>query len=166
MKENNWFNRIFFKDTLLREKNKYRKLKIMLSEYPELMDKVINAKNLLNIYTLHLKLWASGFRNKNLAPCEWGMFRTKDISTMTPDQVFIGGVFGLNTHNIPSWDACDKNEIYGPNGFGLQKDAKVYDIIVDLYRNVLKCNLESIKEDAEEFTTEYENLNIKDEYSI
>lgn len=49
---------------------------------------------------LHKRIWRKGFRNANLGPDKYGMFRTKDINFMTINEVYIGGIYGLNTLTI------------------------------------------------------------------
>ena len=166
MKKNNAWNRFFFKDVLEEQEEKYRKLKKMLAEYPSIYDVIINAKNLIALFNIHKVAWNVGFRNKNLAPCEWGMFRTQNIETMKPEEVYIGSIWGLNTHNIPEWEKYS-DEIMGPNGFSIPKDTKIYDLIVEHYKTVLRSNINSIRSEALEYIDEYESLNdTDDEYSI
>ena len=166
IKKRNWWNRYFYSDVLKEQEMKYRRFKKMVAEFPELDVKIINAKTLMEIFYAHKDAWNIGFRNRNLAPCEWGMFRTESIPTMKPEEVYIGGIFGLNTHNIPEWDKMDKGALMGPNGFGLAKDTKVYDLIVDHYRTVLRKNLLDIRSNVLEYIDEYEFCNDKDEYAI
>ena len=59
--------------------------------------------SLLDLFSLHRQIWNSGIRNANIGPCEYGMFRTSDISTMQPSEVFLGNIFGLFTHPLPQW---------------------------------------------------------------
>jgi hypothetical protein len=166
MKKRNWWNRYFYSDVLKEQEMKYRKFKRMVVEFPELDVKIINAKTLMEIFHAHKAAWDIGFRNKNLAPCEWGMFRTENISTMKPEEVYIGGIYGLNTHNIPKWDQIGKDEPMGPNGFGLPKDEKIYDLIVDHYRTVLRTNILAIRSDILTYIDEYEFCNDQDEYAV
>ena len=59
--------------------------------------------NLLELFSLHRQIWDSGLRHQNIGPCEWGMFRTEDISRMVPSEVHLGGIAGLSTLPIPEW---------------------------------------------------------------
>lgn len=59
--------------------------------------------SLLDLFSLHRQIWDSGIRNANIGPCEYGMFRTEDISRMKPDEVFLGNIFGLFTLPLPQW---------------------------------------------------------------
>lgn len=53
---------------------------------------------------IHKRIWRKGFRNANLGPDEYGMFRTKDINLMTIDEVYIGGIY--DTLTIAQWEDC------------------------------------------------------------
>ena len=166
MKRNNWFNRFFFDKELREEKEKYRRLKTLLSKYPRYFDSIVNAKNLFELLELHKEIWKEGFRNRNIAPCEWGCFRTESIPTMKAEDVYFGNIYGLWTFNIPEWEKC-KEEIMGPNGFGVPKDTKVYDLILDHYKCILKSNMNAIKNSALEYVSAYESINNdKDPYQI
>ena len=66
MKQNNFWNRFFYKETLEEEKNKYSKFKKLIGLYPELHERIVNAKELQELLDLHKKAFADGFRNKNL----------------------------------------------------------------------------------------------------
>lgn len=166
MKKNNWWNRYFHKETLEKEQRKYRKLKKLLSVYPQYFDDIVNSKSLLQLVDLHKQIWKAGFRNVNLGPCEWGMFRCEDINTMDPSNVYVGNIFGLFTHSIPEWEKF-RDEIMGPNGFGIPRDTKIYDLLLDHYKCVLKSNMNAIRSAALEYTSEYESINNdKDSYEL
>lgn len=156
--KNNWWNRQFHSKDLSKQKNLYRNYKILLLKYQELLDKIVNSKSLTELMLLHKEAWNEGFRNKNLGPCDWGMFRTEDIMTMKPEEVFIGNIYGIWTHNIPFWEK-HKDDLYGINNFGISKDTKVYDLILNHYICVLKTNLKKIHSEAVDYITEYESLN-------
>ena len=47
-----------------------------------------------------------------ICPDKYGVFRTNSISSMTPSQVFLGGIYGLFTHDIPTWSNCKDNDAY------------------------------------------------------
>jgi hypothetical protein len=89
-------------------------------------------KTLRGIYKAHLDIWATGIRNANIGPNEYGMFRTKDILHMKPEEVYLGNINGLWTFNIPTWEK---------NG--------VEPCIIEQYRNHLISNLNAIKRDVD-----------------
>ena len=158
MKQNNWINRIFFKEEILEQERMYEKYKLLLLKYPELFDQVVNAKNLMELFKLHKQAWLEGFQNKILSSCKWGNFRSDSITTMTPEDVYLGNVYGLWTYNIPKWEMLQE-EIYGFNGFGIPRDTKVYDLILDQYKTILKCGINTVKAEADDFITRYEEIN-------
>ena len=151
MKQNNIFNRFFFKEVLEEEKEKYEKCKSLVGHFPELDERIGASKTLEGVLELHKKAWGLGYQNGNLAPCEWGMFRTKDISKMTPDEVFLGNVYGLWTFPMPKWED-QKSQMY-------DKDISVYDIVLNQYKRVLHSNVKAIYREAKTLVEEYEELN-------
>ena len=159
MKTNNFFNRIFYKETLAEEKEKYNKCKSLVGYFPELDERIGASKTLEGVLDLHKKAWGLGYRNDNLAPCEYGMFRTRDISTMKPEEVFLGNVYGLWTFPIPKWED-QKSQMY-------DKDISVYDIVLNQYKRVLHSNIKAIYREAKYLVEEYEAINPpKDTYKI
>lgn len=55
---------------------------------------------------------------------------------MTPCEVFLGGIYGLNTNPIPFWEAR-KNDKYGCNGFGVDENDSLYEIVLNQYKDLL-----------------------------
>lgn len=162
LKNKSIWNRWFFAKELIEQARKYKKMKTLLSKYNMYYDKIVNSKSLLELLEFHRIIWVEGFRNKNLGPCEWGCFRTSDIAEMLPEQVYLGNIYGLWTFNIPKWEE-DHDEVMGPNGFGVAKDTKIYDLILDHYKCILKSNMNSIKSECVDFISEYESLNEQDD---
>lgn len=62
----------------------------------------------------------------SVCPDKYGVFRTKDIATMSPDDVFLGGICGLFTQNIIMWELYKKN------------DKEAYNIVLNQYYGLLK----------------------------
>ena len=62
----------------------------------------------------------------SVCPDKYGVFRTEDIATMSPDDVFLGGIYGLFTQNIIMWELYKKN------------DKEAYNIVLNQYYNLLK----------------------------
>ena len=159
MKQDNFFNRFFFKETLKEEKEKYEKCKSLVGHFSELDERIGASKTLEGVLDLHKKAWGLGYQNSNLAPCEYGMFRTQDISTMKPEEVFLGNVYGLWTFPIPKWEN-QKTEMY-------DKDISVYDVVLNQYKRVLHSNVKAIYREAKDLVEEYEIINPpKDSYKI
>lgn len=151
--KNNFLNKIFRRKKLQEFLKKCEEAKQIVNSYTELEQKVKNALTLGGLLAIHKEAWELGFRNANLGPCKWGMFRTEDISTMTPDEVYIGGIYGLVTQNIPFWEKY-KDENMSCNGFGIDEDTKIYDLLMDRYKGILSSNFKAIKERAVEFLVE------------
>ena len=148
MRKNNLWNRIFFKEEVRKNKED-AELQLTLSKNGA---RIINAiKECVSLYKLmdiHKKAWIIGFQNVNLGPDKYGMFRTKSIPTMKPEEVFLGGNWGLWTHTIPFWEER-KSQPYGCNGFGIDPEISLYDIILNQYKLLLYSNLNRIWCEAE-----------------
>lgn len=86
------------------------------------------AKELDDVYILHIKLWAKGIHHENFGPNPYGMFRTDDIIMMNKEQVFLGNIWGLNTLTLPQW-------YYHPED---------KELVLKQYKNVLISNLKSM----------------------
>lgn len=63
----------------------------------------------------------------SVCPNKYGVFRTKDIATMSPDDVFLGGICGLFTFNITTWELYKKT------------DKEAYNIVLNQYYKLLKA---------------------------
>ena len=63
----------------------------------------------------------------SVCPDKYGVFRTKDIATMSPDDVFLGGICGLFTFNITTWELYKKT------------DKEAYNIALNQYYKLLKA---------------------------
>ena len=157
LRDNIW-NRIFHCNQLEEERDKYNECKCICCFYHKLYDQVLKSKDLLKLMNLHKDMWKKEFQNQNLAPCEYGIFRTKDISSMVADEVYLGGIYGLHTHPITFWQTyC--GELMGPNGFGIPENTLIYDIVVKQYRTLLLENLNNIYFEALNYIHDYEIVN-------
>lgn len=148
--KNNKWNRIFHRNTIksCREKaNIYLAQCLKGQNFLEAIDKAETLGQLLN---LHKDAWGSGFHIENLAPCPWGIFRTKSIENMVPGEVYLGNIFGLNTHAIPYWEE-HKEEKY--NDF-----KTVYDIVLLQYKHLLRSNIKYLFEVANSELPAYRRL--------
>lgn len=140
MKRNNIWNRLFHNSEI---RNNKEQMSIYVKQC-ELGQSFINTikdcDSLINLMYIHKDAWNNGFQNKNIAPCLYGIFRTSNILTMVPCEVFLGGIYGLNTNPIPFWEA-HKNDKYGCNGFGIDKNDSLYEIVLNQYKNLLLSNI-------------------------
>jgi len=146
--QNNWWNRIFHKEELARQACERIRLKRFLKASYEYSDRLKSSNSLFTLFFLHKEIWFKGFKNKNLGPDECGMFRTKDIITMTPEEVFLGNIYGLWTYNIPEWEK-EKEHRFGANSYGIDPSVTVYQLIVEQYRSLLLSNVTAISQEAE-----------------
>lgn len=67
------------------------------------LSEISKAESLMNLFNIHKQMWAEGLRHANIGPDEFGMFRTNDISSMKPSEVFLGNVYGLWTAPLNEW---------------------------------------------------------------
>ena len=148
MKKNNFWNRLFFGSKIRDNK---REMSLYTKQYNEgqrIIDALNKSNNLSTLMNIHKDAWQSGFQNKNLGPSYFGIFRTSDIPTMTPDQVYLGGIWGLVTKPIPYWEE-HKDESYGCNGFGIDENNSLYEMIVNQYKSLLLSNIKVIYHNAQ-----------------
>lgn len=108
MKKYNIWNKIFHKRELNKNVADYKLQQGLVNSYECWLTKIGNTNTLSECMILHKRIWRKGFRNANLGPDKYGMFRTKDINLMTINEVYIGGIYGLNTRTI----AHSKEEPY------------------------------------------------------
>lgn len=111
--------------------------------------RVTGLTSLLDVLNIHKEVWAAGFHNNGICPDKHGYFRTDDIETMTPDEVFLGDIYGLWTKNIPFWEQY-KDEGKTGGGFNIYEYLTVYQIILRQYKGQLTFNIKAIAKKAEE----------------
>lgn len=132
--KNNLWNRVFHSSELKAQKEKIHKANIVLGEFPILMDMLNNAKSFEDLLAIHKHAYSHEYKNSNLSPCEYGMFRTKNIADMTLDEVYLGDIYGLWTKRASDWKKVD--------------DDKVKGIIFNQYKGLLRSNIFAEKERA------------------
>ncbi len=155
LKQNLW-NYIFHKKQLQKQQQEMRQLKHIIKTADDFLQQLKACSDLEMMMNIHKDLWRSGIRNKNLGPNQKGMFRTEDILTMKPEQVFLGDIYGLWTFTIPTWEQQRENR-YG-NGaaqWGLSPDITLYEIVCNQYRDFLMANVEAVKRNTETALAEY-----------
>lgn len=114
------------------------------------MQQLDACQHLGELMRVHKKMWRDGFNHPNIGPDEYGMYRTKDINTMTIDDVYLGGVYGLNTNNITFW------ENRGDDPYN--ESASCYDVVFNQYYNHLMKNVQYMFCLAEKNMTTYIGL--------
>ena len=143
MRKNNFWNRIFFKEEV-RKNMKDAVLQHTLSKNgARIINAVEKYDSLEELLSIHKEAWIVGFQNGNLGPDKYGMFRTESIPTMKPEEVFLGGIWGLFTHAIPFWEER-KSQPYGYNSFGIDPKISLYDIILNQYKPLLYSHFSHI----------------------
>lgn len=131
--KNNLYNKIFHPCKLKAYRDEAKKLRGWL---PHLLQDLSEAKTFEDLVTIHKFAWEKGFQNENLGPCEWGMFRTNSIPEMSFGEIYLGGIYGLNTHNIPWWNS-HKEEPYSEH-------RTCFEVVFNQYRNHLRSNFQAI----------------------
>ena len=98
--------------------------------------KVTGANSLLELLDLHKEIWSKGFRSENLGPNPHGVFRTENVRTMTPEQVWIGG-WGLITRNIPHWERFRDAGKVVSGGSQIYDYLTLYQVVLMRYKEIL-----------------------------
>ena len=96
--------------------------------YTRYLSEISKADSLIGLLEVHKRMWADGIRHSNIGPNEFGIFRTDDISTMRPSEVFLGNVYGLWTAPLSEWIG-----------------SKDEHIIMDQYRHHLSSNVDWLR---------------------
>lgn len=147
MRTNNLFNRIFHKKELAELKKQALIYKKQLEYGVQIIATIHKCDSLTELVELHKLAWANEFKNENLAPQRYGMIRSNSIEELTPNQVFLGGIWGLNTYSIPFWEGY-KGHKYGCNGFGLDPNTDLYTLILNQYKGLIVSNVQSLYKKA------------------
>lgn len=154
MRTNNLFNRIFHKKELAELKKQALIYKKQLEHGVQIIAAIHKCNSLTELVELHKLAWANEFKNKNLAPQRYGMIRSNSIEELTPNQVFLGGIWGLNTYSIPFWEER-KGHKYGCNGFGLDPNTDLYTLILNQYKGLIASNVQSLYAKAKNEYSKY-----------
>lgn len=155
--KDNLYNRLFHCRQLRRQREKVWDARHVINAAYPFLGALENANDLHQVLEIHRDLWGSGFQNRNLGPDPYGMFRTKDILEMKPEEVYLGNIFGLNTLAIPEWEET-REQPYGTNGFGIDPETKTYSLVLDQYRNILTDNVKAIRDKAKEYLAQFNPL--------
>lgn len=66
-----------------------------------------NNHTLQDCYNVHIKLGKANLcYSRSICPNKYGVFRTESIATMSPEEVFLGDIYGLWTHTLTFWQSC------------------------------------------------------------
>jgi len=140
---NNLWNRIFHSKKLEAYKEWEEKANSIVGWNKQLNEDLQRAKSLQDLIDIHKHAWEIGYQNSNLEPCKWGMFRCESIPELTLDTLYLGNIWGLWTNTGKFWEE-HKNETMAGNGFGIDPNRKVYDLIMQQYRGHLRSNINAI----------------------
>ena len=162
MKKRNLWNRLFNSAVLEEELDTYNKCLAIKGIYLEIQGKLQRATKLSDLLEVHKFAWKWGFRNENLAPCSYGVFRTEDIKNMTLSKIYLGNIYGLCTRPASEWDEC-KEDMSG-NSFGLDETTLCRDIIFKQYKDLLSSNFRCLANKAQTYIWDYELVNPKEEH--
>ena len=153
MKKYNIWNRIFNKRELNKNVADYELQQGLVNSYECWLTKIGNANTLSECMILHKRIWRKGFRNANLGPDRYGMFRTDDINSMIIYFVFFLVIYYLNTLTIEQWEEY-KEVPY-------DSEQTCYDIILCAYKRLLKSNIIALADNAKLLVAEYQQNNYK-----
>lgn len=104
MKANNIFNRIFFSKEVKNNAAQVKTYRDIIKWFPIYVQKIEKAHDLNELIFLHKQLYPL-FACPNLGPCKCGMFRVNDISELSLDNVYLGGIYGLWTFTAREWSS-------------------------------------------------------------
>ena len=141
--KNNLWNKIFHSKALKEYQEWKEKAHSIIGWNKQLNQDLDRATTLQDLINIHKHAWDIGYQNSNLGPCEWGMFRCKSIPELTLDTLYLGDVWGLWTEKGKFWEE-HKNETIAGNGFCINPERKVYDLIMQQYRLHLRSNINAI----------------------
>lgn len=153
MKRCNIWNKIFHSSEVNKNIEDYKLQQSLVNNYECWLTKIGNANTLIECMTLHKYIWSQGFKNTNLCPDKYGMFRTKDINFMTTNEVYIGGFNGLKILTIEEWEEC-KEKLY-------DSEQTCYSFILSSYKRLLKANIINITDKAKILVEQYQQNNYK-----
>lgn len=153
MKRFNFWNLVFHRSELRDNLNKATTAHSVCGMGGKYVALVRSAHHLQELLDIHKEIWGLGYRNEDLGPNSFGMFRCPDILKMTPDDVFLGNIYGLWTFNIPFWESR-RTELFGSNDWGVDPRCPVYSLILDQYRRRLLKGIRRAMEESDTFLLE------------
>lgn len=157
MRKNNIWNRLFHKAEVQENVKQMSICTKQCLEGHRFLDRIEGPNTLITLMDIHREAWEAGFQNENIGPDRYGVFRTSDILSMTPDQIYLGGIWGIYTCSISFWER-HRDDRYGCNGFGIDEDRRVYDIVLDQYRELLSSNIRALLAKARSNYLYYKSL--------
>ena len=145
--KNNLWNRIFHSKAL-KEYQEWKETAESIIGWNNLLNQnLLKAKTLQDLINVHKSAWNIGYRNRNISPCPWGMFRCDSIPELTLDTLYLGDIWGLWTEKGKYWEE-HKDETMSGNSFGIDPEKKIYDLIMQQYRQHLRLNINAIADNT------------------
>ena len=141
--KNNLWNRIFHYKALKKYQEWKKIAEAIIGWNKQLNEDLERAQTLQDLIDIHKHAWDIGYQNSNLGPCEWGMFRCDCIPMLSLNTLYLGGIWGLWTNIGKFWEE-HKDETMAGNGFGIDPEKKIYDLIMQQYRQHLRSNINAI----------------------
>lgn len=157
IKENFW-NKIMKGAAIEQQRKMFNFHKGLVEKSEAYIKRLTDSQSLIELLNIHKELWADGYRNKNLGPNPHGMFQTDYIPNMTPNEVFLGNIFGLWTKSITNWEK-DHKTLFGENMYGIPADTTNYEVVLRQYKQLLKFNVKSLVCFSEKYIREYKKIN-------
>ena len=145
--KNSFYNRMFRFRELSDQRYRMKNLVDLTGIF---LKKVTTCSTLMECFELHKDLWRKGYQNENLGPNPYGMFRTSDITRMRPSEVYLGNIYGLFTKSIPEWRRYEDEPIRG-NGFNIDPETTIGELLVDQYKSLLRSNVIAIHEELQDW---------------
>jgi hypothetical protein len=121
MKRNNFWNRVFHKSEVAKNRADLAKYSEFLKHVSEYFDALEDAHDLQTLFALH----------KDICP------------NLTRSEVILGNIYGLNTRTMDDWEKY-KEDKYGVNAFGINADTLIYTLIVSQYKERVKVVIMTI----------------------
>lgn len=95
------------------KKNEINKLEHQICQLNKFKGELMSHHTLEDTFKVHRQLGDMHLAwNSAICPDKYGMFRTKNIATMDPSEVFLGDIEGLWTHSLSYWlTCCDEDAV-------------------------------------------------------
>lgn len=95
------------------KKNEINRLDHQICQLNKFKGELMSHHTLEDTFKVHRQLGAMHLAwNSAICPDKYGMFRTSNIATMDPSEVFLGDIYGLWTHSLSYWlTCCDEDAV-------------------------------------------------------
>ena len=145
--KNNLWNRIFHSKALKKYQEWKKTAESIIGWKHQLDQDLTRASTLQELINIHKHAWSIGYESPGLSPCSWGMFRCNSIPELTLDTLYLGDIWGLWTNTGRFWEK-HKNETMSENGWGIDPNKKIYELIMQQYCRHLRANINAIADNT------------------